>query len=366
MKQLPWRLSSSLVLLSVTALVAQERTAAPDRPKLSQTAKSKKLQALPTHAPAPADNPATPDKVELGKRLFFDTRLSGDDKTSCATCHQPQKAYGDGLALSPGIGGKPLTRNTPTCLNTGFLDAFFWDGRAGSLEEQALGPIQSPVEMNQDLDELENELAAIPDYVNRFHRVFDARPNRRDIAKALAAFQRTLVTEPSPFDRFLAGDRNAISAEARQGFELFTGDAGCVRCHHGPVLTDGKFYRLGVGYRDEGRAQVTGNREDRFRFRTPSLRNVAETGPYMHDGSLKTLDAVVTFYYRGIPTTAHDGLMPDAEPLAGQSFSEIPQIVAFLKTLTGRAPAVKPPDLPGSEAKSASPADVQKEKDDRR
>lgn len=308
--------------------------------------KEPRLVPLPRLAPAPEDNPTTPAKVELGKKLFFDQRLSGNNEMSCASCHLPDKAYGDGLALSPGAGGKLLTRNTQTCLNVGFFDALFWDGRAKSLEEQALVPIESAAEMNQDLVELETELAEIPGYVLEFQQVFGKGPDREGIAKALAAFQRTLVTEPSPFDRYLAGDKGALSADAKRGLELFQGEAGCIECHHGPLLSDGKFYRLGASYRDEGRAKVTGDREDRYRFRTPTLRNVGETAPYMHDGSMKTLDEVVTFYFRGIPSTAFDGLDPDTMALSGQSFSEIDSVVAFLESLSGKSPEITPPRLP--------------------
>ena len=306
----------------------------------------KELVSLPQQTAEPKDNPTTPAKVELGRMLFFDPRLSGDNRMSCATCHMPDKAYGDGLALSPGAAGKTLERNTQTCLNVGFFSSFFWDGRAASLEEQALGPIQSTVEMNQNLDALEAELSAIPGYVTEFSEIFGTKPNRKEIAKALAAFQRTLVTEPSPFDRFLAGDKNALSAEAKRGLDLFRGEAGCIECHNGPLLSDGKFYRLGVSYKDEGRAKVTGRKEDRYRFRTPGLRNIAETGPYMHNGSLKTLDDVVTFYFRGIPDIGPDGLTPDTSSLDGLSFSDIAPIVEFLKSLTGKSPQITVPTLP--------------------
>ena len=216
------------------------------------------LVPLPRTVVAPKDNPTTPAKVELGKMLFFDPRLSGDNKISCATCHMPDKAYGDGLARSPGVGGELTERNTQTCLNVGFFKTFFWDGRAASLEEQALVPIQSSVEMNQNLDDLEAELTAIAGYVTRFNEVFGSKPDRDGIAKALAAFQRTLVTEPSPFDRFLSGAEDALSDDAKRGLELFRGEAGCIECHNGPLLSDGKFYRLGASYKDEGRAQVHG------------------------------------------------------------------------------------------------------------
>ncbi len=331
------RLSLCAVLIAASAVSAQTKDV---------DSSGDDLVPLPSTVAAPGDNPTTPAKVELGKMLFFDPRLSGDNQMSCATCHVPEKAYGDGLALSPGAGGKRLERNTQTCLNVGFFKSFFWDGRAKSLEEQSLGPIQSAVEMNQDLVELERELRAIPGYVDEFKRVFVTKPNRDGIAKALAAFQRTLVTQPSPFDRYLMGDEDALSADARQGLELFLGDVGCVECHNGPLLSDGKFYRLGVSFLDEGRAKISGNKDDRYRFRTPSLRNVAQTGPYMHDGSQKTLDDVVMFYYRGIPDSGPGGLPLDAEALRGQSFSEIPLIVEFLKSLSGKVPEITPPKLP--------------------
>ena len=207
-------------------------------------------------------------------------------------------------------------------------------------------PIQSTDEMDQDLDELEHELDAIPGYVAHFQTVFHTKPDRAAVAKALASFQRTLVTGPSAVDRYLAGAKDALSDEAKQGLELFRGEAGCIRCHNGPLLTDGKYYRIGISYRDDGRASVSGNRHDRFRFRTPPLRNVADTGPYMHDGSLQSLDDVVMFYYRGVPASAPDGLMLDVTALTGQSFSEIPLLVAFLKALSGEFPEITPPKLP--------------------
>jgi cytochrome c peroxidase len=328
-------LTIGLIILLSSESVAEE-------PKTTDS----ELVPLPRQIKAPKANPTTPMKVELGKKLFFDPRLSGDNRMSCATCHIPGKAYGDGLALSPGAGSKPLERNTQTCLNVGFFKSFFWDGRARSLEEQALGPIESKGEMNQDLDELEAELATIPGYVTEFEEVFGTKPNRDGIAKSLAAFQRTLVTESSPFDRFLAGDKDALSAEAKRGLELFRGDAGCIECHNGPLLSDGKFYRLGVSFKDEGRAKITGKKEDRYRFRTPSLRNIAETAPYMHDGSQKTLEEVVTFYFRSIPASGPDDLSLDTKALDFLSFSDIDPMVEFLKSLSGKAPKITPPELP--------------------
>jgi len=239
-----------------------------------------------------------------------------------------------------------LSRNTPTVLNTGLFKHLFWDGRATSLEQQALVPITSPVEMNQDLESLEAELNAVPGYVSQFRRVFDSGVTRSGIAKALAAFQRTLVSSPAPLDRFLAGDKTALSDAAQRGLEAFRGSAGCIRCHNGPLLSDGRFYRIGVSWKDKGRQSVTRQPRDAFRFRTPSLRNVARTAPYMHDGSQKTLESVVTFYYRGVSTTTPDGVPLDVEPLLGNSFSEISDIVAFLKSLSSKPLKVTPPKLP--------------------
>mgnify|MGYP001824446904 CR=1 FL=1 len=258
----------------------------------------------------------------------------------------PDKGYADGLSLSPGAGGIPLTRNTQTCLNVGFLPSYFWDGRAASLEEQALAPIESSAEMNQNLDDLEGELAAIAGYVRAFKVVFGTQPNRDGVANSLAAFQRTLVTGPSAVERYLAGVRDALSNAAKRGLELFRGEAGCIDCHHGPLLSDGKFYRLGVAHADHGRSDVTGNKSDRYRFRTPSLRNVAATAPYMHDGSLQTLDDVVTFYLRGIPESNIDGLTPDVTALSGLSFSDIASLVEFLESLSGAVTPIAPPQLP--------------------
>jgi cytochrome c peroxidase len=304
------------------------------------------LAVLPTEVPFPEGNPPSPEKIELGKLLFFDPRLSGDGTMSCATCHVPDKGWGDGLPRAQGHEGKILARNTPTLLNVAFHSSLFWDGRAATLEEQALGPIESPEEMNQDLDELERKLNAIPGYVEQFQKVFGTEVTRNGIAKALAAFQRTLITGPAPLDRYLSGDKEALSPLARRGLELFTGTAGCVRCHHGPLLNDGKFYRLGVSFADEGRMAVTQDPADRARFRTPSLRNIAETGPFMHNGSRRTLEETVEFYLRDVPTTAPGGMKMDIEPILELSYSDIAALVAFLKALSGETPQVEAPELP--------------------
>ena len=296
------------------------------------------LVPLPRMAPAPQDNATSENRVELGRQLFFDSRLSGENRMSCATCHVPSKGFTDGLPRAKGAGGKELSRNTPTVLNVGFFSGLLWDGGAASLEEQALVPIESQDEMAQDVDSLVDELAAVPSYAEQFRHAFDRPVNKQDIARALAAYQRSLVSPNSPFDRYLGGEQDALGLAAKEGLELFRGAAGCIRCHNGPLLSDGKYYRLGISRADPGRAGVTGEEQDRYKFRTPTLRNIAETGPYMHDGSLKTLFDVVEFYYRRVPSGGSDGFPPDVEPLLGQSYSEIDAIVEFLESLSGESP----------------------------
>jgi cytochrome c peroxidase len=335
------RVCSGLVALLPIVEAAWLRAA-----EKSEDGKGRPLLPLPAEAPSPEDNPATPANVALGKQLFFDPRLSGDNKTSCGACHLPDKAFTDGKKLAAGKGVEAARRNTVSLLDVGFHSTYTWDGRAKTLEEQALLPIQSAGEMNQGLDDLEKELNAVPGYAQQFQAVFGTGVTRAGIARALAAFERTLVTRASPLDRYLGGEKDALSEEAQEGMRLFLGEAGCIRCHLGPLLTDEKFHRLGVSMGDKGRGAVTGKKEDDYSFRTPSLRNVALTGPYMHDGSLETLEEVITFYYRRVPTTHPEGLPLDVKPLLGQSFSEISPLVAFLKSLTGKAPEITPPDLP--------------------
>jgi cytochrome c peroxidase len=313
--------------------------------KKAQPASSQVMAPLPRTVPTPHENPTTLDKVSLGKLLFFDPRLSGDNKTSCATCHRPEKAFADGIPRGKGTAGKTLNRNTPSLLNIGYSSTLFWDGRVKSLEQQALLPIQAADEMNQDLGELEQELSAVPAYAQQFQAVFQSKVTREGIAQALSAFERTLTTDPSPYDRYLAGEAEALSPEAKRGLELFFGQAGCARCHHGPLLTDEKFYRLGFSG-DQGLGSVTGKTADNYKFRTPSLRNVARTAPYMHDGSFRTLDEVLFYYLRSVPSLGPDGLALDIESLQGVSIDETADLIAFLEALSGDAPRVSAPALP--------------------
>ncbi len=315
-------------------------------PATSQSQEQSSLLApLPDRIPSPDNNPTTPEKVDLGKQLFFDKRLSGNNDMSCATCHDPQKGFADGMALGKGFEGKTLKRHTPTVLNVGWYSTFFWDGRAGSLEEQALGPIQAPDEMNQDMNQLVEELRKDKSYVKQFQNVFGQPINNDTITKTLAAYQRTLVTRNSPFDRYLKGDEDALSSRAKEGMALFMGRADCIRCHNGPLLSDGKYYRIGIGFTDKGRGNITGKKEDWYKFRTPALRNVAQTAPYMHNGSERTLFDAVEFYFRRVPSQSPEGLELDIEPLLSQSYSDISAIVEFLKSLSGQYEELEGSDL---------------------
>ncbi len=290
----------------------------------------------------PEDNPMTDEKIELGKMLYFDPRLSGNNVQSCMSCHAPGAGYGDGMATFVGFEGFVGPRNSPTIINSGYYNENFWDGRAGSLEEQALGPIQSEVEMNQNLDELVVELNAVPTYVEMFSNVFNDQISADTIGKALAAFERTIVVTDTAFDRYLQGEEDAISAEAKEGMKLFVGKAGCISCHSGPLLADQNYHNLGMGG-DDGRFAVTGNEEDKGKFRTSGLRGVAHTAPFMHDGSLETLTDVIKYYNQGGGDDANKS--PLMNPL-NLTESEEKALVAFLDSLSGELIKVETPELP--------------------
>lgn len=259
-------------------------------------------KGLPAVA-VPADNPMSAAKVELGKQLYFDKRLSKDNSISCATCHDPAKGWSNGEATSAGFGGTRGGRSAPTVLNTAYQKFQFWDGRAGSLEQQALGPIQNPIEMNLPLEELESRLNQIEGYRTQFQEVFGSAPKAADVAKAIAAFERTVLSGDAPYDRFKAGDTAALSGEAQQGMKLFFGKANCSACHSGPNFSDNAFHNIGVGMDkpevDKGREELSKLKGDRGSFKTPTLRDIARTAPYMHNGHLASLEEVVEYYDKG-------------------------------------------------------------------
>lgn len=247
----------------------------------------------------PDENELTDGAIELGKILFFDPRLSGNDELSCASCHVPALGWSDGKSLFEGFEGIEGPRRTPTIINVSFYTSHFWDGRADSLEEQALGPISSPIEMNMNLDELASKLANIDGYHKLFEQVYGENITLDNIAKALASFQRTIVTNETRFDRFLNGNYDALTKEEIFGMELFANKARCISCHNGSHLTDNRFHNVGIESEDIGRQEVTGRNADSGSFRTAGLYGISHHGPYMHNGSLETLEDVIDFYNRG-------------------------------------------------------------------
>lgn len=304
--------------------------------------------AEPTGLPAiihPKDNPSTPEKVALGKQLYFDGRLSADNKVSCATCHDPSKGYSNGDQFATGVEGKKGGRNSPTVINTAFQKFQFWDGRAGTLEEQALGPIQNPIEMNLTLDAVVAKLNAIEGYKKQFQQVFGTDVTSEGIAKAIAAYERTLLSGDAPYDRFKAGDKTAMSESAQRGMALFFGKANCSACHSGPNFTDNAFHNIGVPGTDAGREAISKSLGDRGSFKTPTLRDVARSSPYMHDGSLKTLEEVVAHYAKG--GTAHEQLDEEVYELK-LTDAQKADLVTFLKEgLSGASyPMHTAPELP--------------------
>ena len=300
--------------------------------------------------PVPKDNPQTPEKIALGQQLYFDPRLSVDNSVSCADCHSPAKGFSNGEQFATGVKGQKGGRNSPTVLNTGYQKFQFWDGRAGTLEEQALGPIQNPIEMALSLPELEKKLNGIKGYREQFKKVFSADTIKSaDVARAIAAYERTCISANSPYDKFKAGDEKALSAAAKRGMDLFFGKANCSACHAAPNFTDNGFHNIGVGMDkpnpDIGREEVSKLLGDRGSFKTPTLRDIARSGPYMHDGSLKTLEEVIEHYDKG--GTPNPQLDEEMFPLK-LSKEQKADLVTFLKEgLAGESyPAHEKPKLP--------------------
>jgi cytochrome c peroxidase len=299
--------------------------------------------------PIPATNPETMESIALGRRLFYDKRLSRDNSVACASCHNPGLGFTDGRRVSLGVGGKTGTRNAPTVINAAYTPLQFWDGRAASLEEQAAGPIANPVEMDQGHDIWVSTLDADPVYKAAFQKAFGPGPaTLGKVEKALASFERTLISGNSPFDRYeYGGDKHAMSPAAIRGLAVFLNPqkGNCAACHiiNGKfaLFTDGKFHNTGAGVDGEGnitdlgRYIETKRDADKGAFKTPTLRNVALSAPYMHDGSLKTLKDVVDFYAgQGNSNPYLDKEMKVIQ-LSGEERSDL---VAFLQSLTGEMP----------------------------
>lgn len=303
---------------------------------------------LPTVVPIPSSNLNYTAKIELGKQLYFDGRLSKNNAISCAFCHNPGTGFADPRQTSIGVGGGVGGRQSPTVYNTGLNHVQFWDGRARSLEEQAIGPIHNPVEMAETHEHVVAKLGKIKGYQQQFKAVFGTDVNLQGIAEAIAAYERTVLSTNSAFDRYVLGDQKAMDEGAVRGMALFKGKARCILCHNGPNFTDNQFHNLGVPQvgpmkEDLGRFVVSRAEKDRGAFKTPTLRSITETAPYMHDGAFKTLDEVVEFLDQG--GGSNPNLSPLAKPL-NLTAEEKSDLVAFLKALAGEPIPFSMPKLP--------------------
>jgi cytochrome c peroxidase len=282
--------------------------------------------------PDDPENPSTAAKVELGRRLFFDPKLSGDETLSCSSCHLPEKGFADGERTAIGMGKQRLLRNAPTVLNAVYNPVQGWEGKFTRVDQQINAALAHPqvMDMGQEAD-LIARLDDVPQYRAMFQNAFGDGPTQQHIIQALAAYIGTLTTRNSPFDRYARGDKQALSDRQKSGLALFIGKAGCVQCHNGPNFTDSQFHSLGLPGDDPGRFRVTGLEADRGRFRTPTLRNISLTGPYMHDGSVSTLAEVMAIYDAG------GGASPKSELLKPLNLTsqEKRDLIAFLESLSG-------------------------------
>ncbi|HWR17482.1 MAG TPA: cytochrome c peroxidase [Terriglobales bacterium] len=299
--------------------------------------------------PFPADNPPTAETVALGRQLYYDTSLSADNTIACSTCHDPAFGFSDPKPVSEGVLKRTGTRNSPTVLNSVYFSSQFWDGRAASLEQQAEGPMQNPVEMAHSLRGVEQKLTQNPRYAEEFRKAFGNGPiTIQRVVNAIAAFERTVVSGNSPFDRWYYGkDEKAVSDSVKRGFEVFRDPhkGNCQTCHtvneNYALFTDNKFHNIGVGatedsVKDRGRFDVTKDPADTASFKTPTLRNVALTAPYFHDGSRKTLKEVLDFYIGGGNSNPH--LDKEVHALDFLTAQERADLIAFMESLTGEMP----------------------------
>lgn len=346
----------SLFVMIVTGallLHSQEQKSSPVLPVGKPVAIKAPLGLPPV--PIPPDNPPTAETIALGRRLYYDPILSGDNTVSCATCHSPQFGFADPKPVSEGVGKKTGTRNSPPVMNAAYFTVQFWDGRSPSLEKQAEGPVQNPVEMANTLSTVEDRLNADPSYREQFAKAWGPKPITYEmVEKSIASFERTVIVGNSPFDRWKYGhDEKAVDASVKRGFIVFTSKkkGNCAVCHlvgdTYALFTDNKFHNIGVGVdlgkiTDPGLFEVTHNEADRGKFKTPSLRNIAQSAPYMSDGSLKDLKQVIDFYIgAGNSNPNLDKEIHVLDFLTGQERSDLQ---AFLNSLTGEVPPnVGPP-----------------------
>ena len=269
---------------------------------------------LDLYLPAPEKNPLSTERIEAGRRLFFDRRLSRDESISCSSCHDPERAFSDGRPVAAGVFGRRGRRNSPALINRGYGRLFFWDGRVVSLEEQVLKPIEDPNEMDIPLAEASSRVGLPPG----------------EISRALASFVRSILSGDSPFDRYINGDRAALTPEQKAGLQVFRGKANCTACHVGPNFSDERLHNTGVAWRD---GPFTDAGAGQGNFKTPTLREIARTAPYMHDGGLATLEEVIEYYDRG--GNQNPGLDPEIRPLR-LTIVEKKSLIEFLRALNGR------------------------------
>ncbi len=288
----------------------------------------------PAEIPSPPDNPLTPEKIALGAKLFADTRLSGNNDRSCASCHEPARAFTDGRRRARAHAGTPLKRNTPSLWNLAWGKSFSWDGRAPSLEAQVQIPIAAADEMAGDWPTILRRLEADAGLAARFAAAFPQEPavSQATVAKALASYVRSLVSPPTRFDAWIAGDARALRPAEARGFGLFTGKAACVLCHAGWRFTDDRFHDIGLASKDRGQGAVIEAAPGLIAFKTPGLREAAHTAPYMHDGSRPTLGAVLGHYGGGF--IARPSLAPHMNRALRLSAKEKSDLIAFLRTLS--------------------------------
>jgi len=285
----------------------------------------------------PEDNPMTTKKIQLGHLLYFDKRLSPDDSVACASCHRPNAGFTDNQPVSTGIRGQKGARSAPTVINRAFSTVQFWDGRAASLEEQAKAPLTNPIEHGfKDEAAVVEKISSIRQYRKLFRGVFDSEVTMDGIAKAIAAFERTVISGNSRYDRYQAGEKKALTEQEIRGLQIFEDKGNCAVCHSEFNFADEDFHNLGVGMSAEnpdlGRYDVTRDDGDKGAFKTPTLREISRTAPYMHDGSIKTLEEVVHFY--NIGGEPNPNLSPIIEPL-DLTEQEEKDLVAFLRALDG-------------------------------
>jgi cytochrome c peroxidase len=294
--------------------------------------------ARPVFVPRPADNPPSPARVALGKRLFEDKELSSTGTVACASCHDPKLSFSDGEPRGKGITGKRLVRHTPSLWNVAFSPLLFWDGRAASLEGQVRFPVEHPDEMGDTLDNAVHRFVRHESYERDFATAFpdDPKISARNIARALASYERTLISPPTRFDRWVAGDAGALSPAEINGLKVFAGKGRCISCHRGFAFTDHNFYDIGLPGTDTGRGKEIHLRAADYAFKTPTLRELAWTAPYMHDGSRATLEDVITHYEQGgMQRATRSRDLPRNLKLTEQERADL---IAFLETLSSEAP----------------------------